>query len=196
MSMARASRPHPPGASPEPDDAACRAIANAASGTPPRADTPEPGSGAATAPAGAAPAAPAPPAGDGDGDRAAAARELTVLTFAGEHTAEHAFGDVHGRAPDAPWARDVAFVECHHHGRIVERAALLDTVRAALPERTSGIVALATPPEADAMIAAFDDRATRVSRHRLTSDEAAAVEAAIVPAPPAASGPQASSSIS
>jgi hypothetical protein len=197
----------------------------------------------------AAAAAATPAAATAGGDRANAARDLTVLAFADEHGAEHAFGDVRGRAPDAPWARDVAFVECHHHGRIVvrgtfaghwvdvedvaasardgategavaeavvgvafgppafaerlaaggspaERAALLETVRAALPERSSGIVALATPPEADAMIAAFDDRATRVSRHRLSPDEAAAVEAAVAAAPPAASGPQPSSSIS
>jgi hypothetical protein len=206
-----------------------------------------PQSDRAAAPAAATPAARA--AATAGGDRPTAARDLTVLTFADEHGAEHAFGDIRGRAPDAPWARDVAFVECHHHGRIVvrgtfaghwvdvedvaasaregagegavaeavvgvafgppafaerlaaggspaERAALLETVRAALPERSSGIVALATPPEADAMIAAFDDRATRVSRHRLSPDEAAAVEAAVAPAPPAASGPQPSSSIS
>ena len=81
-------------------------------------------------------------------------------------------------------------------GSAAERAALLDTVRAALPEQSSGIVALASAPDADAMIAAFDDRATRVSRHRLSPDEAAALEAAVASAPPAAPGPQPSSSIS
>jgi hypothetical protein len=327
MSMTRASRPRPPGASPEPDDAARAAIAHAAVmlarisalrrtlpaavagpvvvaaaiATPALAQAPsgtgsknagesaniwdgflgflgwvllaigvfaflvwmtigrrrDEASGASSAPAAApqpdhaaaAPPATSAPSPRSGGDGAAAARELTVLTFGDEHAAEHAFGDVRGRHPDAPWARDVAFVECHRHGRIVvrgtfaghwvdvedvaasaragtdegavaeavvgvafgppafaerlaaggspaERAALLETVRGALPERSSGIVALATPPEADAMIAAFDDRATRVSRHRLSSDEATAVEAAIAPAPPAASGPQPSSSIS
>lgn len=81
-------------------------------------------------------------------------------------------------------------------GSPAERAALLDTVRAALPEQSSGIVALAPAPDADAMIAAFDDRATRVSRHRLSPDEVAALEAAAASAPPAAPGPQPSSSIS
>jgi len=212
------------------------------------------------APESAAPAAPAheaappgaaraPAAAATGGDPASAARDLTVLAFARADGAERAFGAVRGRAPEAPWARDVAFVECHHRGRIVvrgtfaghwvdvedvaasaregaaegavaetvvgvafgppafaghlaaggspaERAALLDTVRAALPEQSSGIVALAAPPDADAMIAAFDDRATRVSRHRLSPDEAATLEAAVASAPPAAPGPQASSSIS
>ena len=127
-----------------------------------------------------------------------ATRDLVVLAFARADGAERAFGDVCGPSPGgAPWARDLAFVECHHRGRIVvrgtfaghwvdvedvaasaregtaegavaetvvgvafgppafaghlaaggsagERAALLDTVRAALPEQSSGIVALAS----------------------------------------------------
>jgi len=210
---------------------------------------------------GGAPTATAPPAPARDsapsaavpaaaGDPASAARDLVVLAFARANGAERAFGDVGGPSTGgAPWARELAFVECHHRGRIVvrgtfaghwvdvedvaasaregtaegtvaetvvgvafgppafaghlaaggspaERAALLDTVRAALPEQSSGIVALASAPDADAMIGAFDDRATRVSRHRLSSGEAAALEAAVAPAPPAAPGPQPSSSIS
>jgi hypothetical protein len=199
-----------------------------------------------SAQAGAAPA----PATTAGGDPASAARDLVILAFARADGAERAFGDVSGTSRGgASWARDLAFVECHHRGRIVvrgtfaghwvdvedvaasaregaaegavaetvvgvafgppafaghlaaggppgERAALLDTVRAALPEQSSGIVALATPPDAEAMIATFDDRATRVSRHRLSSDEVAALEAAVAPAPPAAPGPQPSSSIS
>ena len=166
------------------------------------------------------------PAAAAAGDPTPATRDLTVLAFARADGAERAFGDVCSPSPGGtPWARDLAFVECHHRGRIVvrgtfaghwvdvedvaasaregttegavaetvagvafgppafaghlaaggsaaERAALLDTVRAALPEQSSGIVALATAPDADAMITAFDDRATRVSRHRLSPGEA------------------------
>ena len=215
---------------------------------------------AAAGPAAAASPAPPPasgppeaahtPAAASAGDPAPATRDLVVLAFPRADGAEQAFGAVCGPAPGgAPWARDVAFVEGHHRGRIVvrgtfaghwvdvenvaasaregtaegavaetvvgvafgppafaghlaaggspaERAALLDTVRAALPEQSSGIVALVAPPDADAMIAAFDDRATRVSRHRLAPEEAAALEAAVAAAPPAAPGPQPSSSIS
>jgi len=211
---------------------------------------------AASAPAPAQPPASAPPgaarapAAAAGGDPASATRDLVVLAFARADGAERAFGAVCGPSPGgAPWARDLAFVEGHHRGRIVvrgtfaghwvdvenvaasardgttegavaetvvgvafgppafaghlaaggspaERAALLDTVRAALPEQSSGIVALVAPPDADAMIAAFDDRATRVSRHRLAPEEAAALEAAVAAAPPAAPGPQPSSSIS
>jgi len=212
----------------------------------------------ADAPAPAAPPASADEPAPAGGSRAPAAaadgpasgdRDLTVLAFTRADGAERAFGAVCGRAPEAPWARGVAFVECHHRGRIAicgtfaghwidvedvaasaregttegavaetvvgvafgppvfaghlaaggspaERAALLDTVRAALPEQSSGIVALATSPDADAMIAAFDGRATRVSRHRLSSEEAAALEVAVASAPPAAPGSQPSSSIS
>jgi len=206
---------------------------------------------AATAPpAPARDSAPSAPASAAAGDTASAARDLVVLAFARADGGERAFGDVGGPSTGgAPWARELAFVECHHRGRIVvrgtfaghwvdvedvaasaregtaegavaetvvgvafgppafaghlaaggspaERAALLDTVRAALPEQSSGIVALATALDADAMIAAFDDRATRVSRHRLSPGEAEALEAAVASAPPAAPGPQPSSSIS
>ena len=205
------------------------------------------------APAAPAPSAPTPPgaarAPAAAAGAASAARDLVVLAFARADGAERAFGDVCSPSPAAaPWARDLAFVECRHRGRIVvrgtfaghwvdvedvaasaregtaegavaetvvgvafgapafaghlaaggspaERAALLDTVRAALPEQSSGIVALVAAPDAEAMIAAFDDRATRVSRHRLSPDEAAALEAAVASGP-AASGPQPSSSIS
>ena len=201
-------------------------------------------------PASGPPDAARAPAAAAGGDPAPATRDLVVLAFARADGAERAFGAVCGPSPGgAPWARDLAFVEGHHRGRIVvrgtfaghwvdvenvaasaregtaegavaetvvgvafgppafaghlaagaspaERAALLDTVRAALPEQSSGIVALVAPPDADAMIAAFDDRATRVSRHRLAPEEAAALEAAVAAAPPAGPGPQPSSSIS
>ena len=50
-----------------------------------------------------------------------AARELTVLTFDHIEGAERAYADARGRANDAPWLREVVFVECHRHDRIVVR---------------------------------------------------------------------------
>jgi hypothetical protein len=49
------------------------------------------------------------------------AHELTVLTFDHIGGAERAYADARGRSNDAPWLREVVFVECHRHGRIVVR---------------------------------------------------------------------------
>jgi uncharacterized membrane protein len=49
------------------------------------------------------------------------AQELAVLTFDHIEGAERAYADARGRANDAPWLREVVFVECHRHGRIVVR---------------------------------------------------------------------------
>jgi uncharacterized membrane protein len=49
------------------------------------------------------------------------ARELAVLTFDHLEGAERAYADARGRASDAAWLREVVFVECHRHGRIVVR---------------------------------------------------------------------------
>ena len=49
------------------------------------------------------------------------ARELAVLTFDHIEGAERAYADARGRANDAPWLREIVFVECHRHGRIVVR---------------------------------------------------------------------------
>ena len=49
------------------------------------------------------------------------ARELAVLTFDHIEGAERAYADARGRANDAAWLREVVFVECHRHGRIVVR---------------------------------------------------------------------------
>jgi uncharacterized membrane protein len=49
------------------------------------------------------------------------ARELAVLTFDHIEGAERAYADARGRANDASWLREIAFVECHRHGRIVVR---------------------------------------------------------------------------
>ena len=44
-----------------------------------------------------------------------------MLTFDHIEGAERAYADARGRANDAPWLREVVFVECHRHGRIVVR---------------------------------------------------------------------------
>jgi uncharacterized membrane protein len=65
-----------------------------------------------------APASPAPLAPRRQGQEA---RELAVLTFDHIEGAERAYADARGRANDAPWLREIVFVECHRHGRIVVR---------------------------------------------------------------------------
>jgi uncharacterized membrane protein len=49
------------------------------------------------------------------------AQELAVLTFDHIEGAERAYADARGRANDARWLREVVFVECHRHDRIVVR---------------------------------------------------------------------------
>jgi uncharacterized membrane protein len=81
----------------------------------------QPDASEAPAPAeGAAEASPPPPAvaARRQGEDA---RELAVLTFDHIEGAERAYADARGRANDAAWLREVVFVECHRHGRIVVR---------------------------------------------------------------------------
>jgi uncharacterized membrane protein len=178
------------------------------------------------------------------------ARELAVLTFDHIEGAERAYADARGRANDAPWLRELVFVECHRHGRIVvrgtfaghyldvddvgdaigrdtavgavagavvglafgppgfavglaaggiaggvhessvhtpkESGALFDEIRHDIPEGSSGIVALVGADDSAALIAALHARAVRATHHRLSDAEAAALQAAVVQAPPAA----------
>ena len=178
------------------------------------------------------------------------ARELAVLTFDHIEGAERAYADARGRANDAPWLREVVFVECHRHGRIVvrgtfaghyldvddvadaighdtavgaaagalvglafgppgfavglvaggiaggvhetaahtpeESGALFDEIRHDIPEGSSGIVALVSADDSAALIEALHERAVRLTHHRLSDAEAAALRAAVVQAPPAA----------
>ena len=164
--------------------------------------------------------------------------------------AERAYADARGRANDAPWLREIVFVECHRHGRIVvrgtfaghyldvddvgdaigrdtavgavagavvglafgppgfavglaaggiaggvhessvhrpeESGALFDEIRHDIPEGSSGIVALVSADDSRALIAALHERAVRLTHHRLSDAEAAALQAAVVQAPPAA----------
>jgi uncharacterized membrane protein len=47
--------------------------------------------------------------------------DLAVVTFAHIEGAEHAYADVLDAAGQAPWTREIAFVEHHGHDRIVVR---------------------------------------------------------------------------
>ena len=178
------------------------------------------------------------------------ARELAVLTFDHIEGAERAYADARGRANDAPWLREVVFVECHRHGRIVvrgtfaghyldvddvadaighdtavgavagavvglafgppgfavglvaggmaggvhesavhtpeESGALFDEIRHDISEGSSGIVALVSADDSRALIEALHERAVRLTHHRLSDAEVAALQAAVVQAPPAA----------
>ena len=210
----------------------------------------QPDASEAPAPAeGAAEASPPPPAvaARRQGEDA---RELAVLTFDHIEGAERAYADARGRANDAAWLREVVFVECHRHGRIVvrgtfaghyldvddvadaighdtavgavagavvglafgppgfavdlvaggigggvhesavhtpeESGALFDEIRHDIPERSSGIVALVSADDSAALIEALHERAVRLTHHRLSDAEAAALQAAVVQAPPAA----------
>jgi uncharacterized membrane protein len=178
------------------------------------------------------------------------AHELTVLTFDHIEGAERAYADARGRSNDAPWLREVVFVECHRHGRIVvrgtfaghyldvddvadaighdtavgavagavvglafgppgfaaglvaggiaggvhesaahtpqESGALFDEIRRDIPEGSSGIVALVSADDSAALIEALHERAVRLTHHRLSASDAAALQAAVAQTPSAA----------
>ena len=61
--------------------------------------------------------------------------------------------------------------------------ALIDEVRAEVPEKSSAILLLASPEHADAMIAAFEGHRGRLIRHRLSPQGAQALEEAVVGRP-------------
>ena len=209
----------------------------------------QPDASAAAAPAEAAAEA-SPPAPVAPRRQGQDARELAVLTFDHIEGAERAYATARGRANDAPWLREVVFVECHRHGRIVvrgtfaghyldvddvadaighdtavgavagavvglafgppgfavglvaggigggvhesavhtpeESGALFDEIRRDIPEGSSGIVALVSADDSAALIEALHERAVRLTHHRLSGAEAAALQAAVVQAPPAA----------
>jgi uncharacterized membrane protein len=205
----------------------------------------------AAAPAEAAvEASPPPPPAVAPRRQGADARELAVLTFDHIEGAERAYADARGRANDAAWLREVVFVECHRHRRVVvrgtfaghyldvddvadaighdtavgavagvvvglaygppgfavglvaggmtggvhdsavhtpeESGALFDEIRHDIPEGSSGIVALVSADDSAALIEALHERAVRLTHHRLSDAEAAALQAAVVQAPPAA----------
>ena len=67
-----------------------------------------------------------------------------------------------------------------------ETGALFDEIRHHIPEGSSGIVALVSADDSAALIEALHERAARLTHHRLSDAEAAALRAAVVQAPPAA----------
>jgi uncharacterized membrane protein len=206
-----------------------------------RPDAPQP---AAPAKASLPPTPPVAPRRQGQD-----ARELVVLTFDHIEGAERAYADARGRANDAPWLREVVFVECHRRDRIVvrgtfaghyldvddvadaighdtavgavagavvglafgppgfaaglvaggiaggvhesaahtpqESGALFDEIRRDIPTGSSGILALVSADDSAALIEALHERAVRLTHHRLSNTEAAALQAAVVQAPPA-----------
>ena len=99
------------GAPPDAPEAAAPAEGSPPPLAPPRAEASPP-------PLAPPPAASPPPPRRGAGQDA---RELAVLTFDHIEGAERAYADARGRANDAPWLREVVFVECHRRGRIVVR---------------------------------------------------------------------------
>ena len=65
------------------------------------------------------------------------------------------------------------------------RSAFFDEVRNDVQEGSSAVILLAAPEHVDAMVAALEGKG-RVVRRRLTSEAAAALEAAVAGNPPAA----------
>ena len=61
--------------------------------------------------------------------------------------------------------------------------ALIDEVRAEVPEKASAILLLASPEHADAMVAAFEGHRGRLIRHRLSPEGAQLLESAVVGRP-------------
>ena len=61
----------------------------------------------------------------------------------------------------------------------------LDDVRADVPEKSSAVLLLASPEHVDAMVAAFEGRGGHLVRHHLSSEEAQALEGAVVGRPTA-----------
>ena len=61
--------------------------------------------------------------------------------------------------------------------------ALIDDLRAEVPEKSSAVLLLAGPDHVDAMVAAFGAHRGRVVRHHLSPEGAQALEAAVVGKP-------------
>ena len=128
-----------------------------------------------------------------------------MLTFDGCNGAERAYADVRDTAAGAAWMRDVAFAECHHHGRLVVRGTvggryvdeqdlagaegetpLLAELRADVPEGSSALVAYAPHGDVDDIVLAFTGRPHELHRHRASAAEVSALGLAAVSGAPAA----------
>jgi uncharacterized membrane protein len=66
-----------------------------------------------------------------------------------------------------------------------ESGALFDEIRRDVPEGSSGIVALVSAEDSAALIEALHERAVRLTHHRLSDAEAAALQEAVAHAPAA-----------
>ena len=136
--------------------------------------------------------------------------ELAVLTFDGCNGAERAYADVRDAAAGAAWMRDVAFAECHHHGRLVVRGTvggryvdeqdlagaegetpLLAELRSDVPEGHSALVAYAPHGDVDEIVRAFTGRPHELHRHRASAAEVTALGLAVSGAPAATAWPAA-----
>ena len=127
-------------------------------------------------------------------------RDIAVLTFDGIPGAERAFARAREDVVQAPWLAEVAFVEHHHRDRIVVHGTfagryldvehvggrLLEEIEADVPVGSSALVVFAPPDEVDAALDTFHDSGARVTRHRVSAADAAAFEASVAQAPPAA----------
>jgi hypothetical protein len=148
----------------------------------------------------------------------ASTSDIAVLTFPRIRGAERAYADARDDVGPQRWLAEVAFVERHHHGRIVVRGTfagryvdvdgawddirrvpephgeLLDEIRADVPEGSSALVIYAPTEDVDALAEAFRDAGARLTRHGVSDATAAALEASVAQAPRAASPPPAVSS--
>lgn len=66
------------------------------------------------------------------------------------------------------------------------RSAFLDEVRSDVPEGSSAVLLLAAPEHVDAMIAALEGHGGRLVRRQVTTEDVAALQAAVADDPPAA----------
>ena len=144
---------------------------------------------------------PAPAAPPPTPRQSAGPRDIAVLTFDGIVGAERAFAQAREDVVQAAWMLEVAFVERHHRDRIVVHGTfagryldvehvggrLLDEIHADVPVGSSALVVFAPADEVQAAIDVFRDSGARVTRHRVSSADAAAFEASVAQAPPAAS---------
>jgi hypothetical protein len=130
--------------------------------------------------------------------------ELAVLTFDGRNGAEQAFAGVRGAGAGSGWMRELAFAECHRHGRVVIRGTvggryvdeqdlavaegetpLLAELRADVPEGSSALVAYAPPGDVDDLVRAIGDRHHELHRHSASAAEVSALGLAVADAPAA-----------
>jgi hypothetical protein len=150
---------------------------------------------AATAPA------PAPPPAPRGKDR-----DIAVMTFPHLDGAERAYADALDADREAPWLREIAFVECHRHGYLLIRGTfagryldvderdqegpLAQELRADVPEGSSALVLFAPPDDVTAMGEALARADARVVRHPLSEAAVGVLEASVADAPVAAQPPR------